>query len=158
MMAVGLDLTTADFSRVRSAPRVVAMGLFAPLVVLPVIARVASVARVADAEPTVVPAEPGAYDGGMTSTELQGGDALRQLVDEYRGRCLWFLRPDYHPETTEEVLRVLGSIQRHGDVDAFRRAGEFKRWALASSNAPSATSSQTIASGAARATSPAGPR
>jgi BASS family bile acid:Na+ symporter len=38
MMAVGLDLTRADFARVRRIPSVVAVGLFAPLVVLPAIA------------------------------------------------------------------------------------------------------------------------
>lgn len=38
MLAVGLELTRADFARVRGAPSVVAVGLFAPLVVLPAIA------------------------------------------------------------------------------------------------------------------------
>jgi BASS family bile acid:Na+ symporter len=38
MMAVGLDLTREDFARVRGAPSVVAVGLLAPLVVLPAIA------------------------------------------------------------------------------------------------------------------------
>ena len=35
LMAVGLDLTPADFARVRRAPHVLAAGLLAPLVVLP---------------------------------------------------------------------------------------------------------------------------
>jgi hypothetical protein len=60
-----------------------------------------------------------------------GGEALRRLVDEYRSRCLWFLGPDYYPGTTEEALRVLDSIQRHGDLIAFRRAGEIRQWVLA---------------------------
>jgi hypothetical protein len=94
----------------------------------------------------------------MAPEELTGDEAIRQLVDEYRGRCLWFLRPDYYPETHEEALRVLDSIQRHGDVGAFRRAGELKRWVSATSNAPSATFSQNTASGTARVTLPAGPR
>jgi BASS family bile acid:Na+ symporter len=38
LTAVGLDLTSADFSRVRRQPKVVAAGLLAPLVVLPPIA------------------------------------------------------------------------------------------------------------------------
>ena len=38
LLAVGLELTPADFTRVRRAPRVVAVGLLAPLVVLPAIA------------------------------------------------------------------------------------------------------------------------
>jgi hypothetical protein len=27
---------------------------------------------------------------------------MRKLIDEYRSRCLWFLRPDYYPQTLEE--------------------------------------------------------
>lgn len=50
------------------------------------------------------------------------------LVDEYRIRCLWFLRPDYYPATTDERLRVLGYIQRYGDLDGFRRASALRQW------------------------------
>lgn len=38
LTAVGLDLTAADFASVRRQPRIVAIGLFAPLLVLPVVA------------------------------------------------------------------------------------------------------------------------
>jgi hypothetical protein len=81
-----------------------------------------------------------AYDRTMTPVSPPNDEALRRLVDDYRGRCLWFLRQGYYPETTEEALRVLDSIQRYGDVEAFRRAGELKRWVLAPSSAASATS------------------
>ena len=40
---------------------------------------------------------------------------LRCLVDEYRSRCLWFLREDYYPATRDEILTVLRHIERHGD-------------------------------------------
>ena len=53
---------------------------------------------------------------------------LRKLVDEYRDRCLWHLRPDYYPATTEEAHRVLEAIQRHGDRDGFRRAARVREW------------------------------
>jgi hypothetical protein len=76
----------------------------------------------------------------MTSLGPLDDEALRRLVDEYRGQCLWFLRQGYYPETAEEVLRVLDSIQRHGDVEAFRRAGALKRWVSASSSAASVNS------------------
>ena len=73
--------------------------------------------------------------------DLQRVDAaLRTLVDEYRVRCLWFLAPGYYPESASEQLRVLDSIQRHGDLDAFKRAGEVKRWVLAHSSGASAGS------------------
>jgi hypothetical protein len=61
-------------------------------------------------------------------------DELRGLIDEYRSRCLWFLREDYYPRTRSEMLRVLARIQSHGDLDAFRKAGKLKRWLLVNSN------------------------
>ena len=67
-------------------------------------------------------------------------DHLRAIVDQYRGRCLWFLRSGYYPETVEEALRVLESIQRYGDREAFQRAGEVRRWLSQDINAKSAGS------------------
>ncbi len=32
---------------------------------------------------------------------------INQLVDQYRDRCLWFLRADYYPTDLPEVLRTL---------------------------------------------------
>jgi hypothetical protein len=63
-----------------------------------------------------------------------------RLVDEYRVRCLWFLRPDYYPSTTEERIRVLEYIERRGDREGFRRAARVKRWLSRDSSAPSAGS------------------
>jgi hypothetical protein len=67
-------------------------------------------------------------------------EAVDRFVDEYRARCLWFLRPDYYPSTVEERLSVLDYIQRHGDREAFRRAAEMRRWLSPTSSAPSAGS------------------
>ena len=64
--------------------------------------------------------------------------ALRSLVDDFRSRCLWFLRPDYYPSTASESLRVLDLIERHGDVAALRRASEIRTWLSHPSNATSA--------------------
>jgi hypothetical protein len=66
--------------------------------------------------------------------------ALVELIDEYRARCLWFLRPDYYPATTEEQLRVLGYIERYGDLDAFRRVSLLRKWLSQPSSATSAAS------------------
>lgn len=71
-------------------------------------------------------------------TELsQINRAIDQLVDEYRTRCLWSLRADYFPRTAAEQLRVLATIQRHGDLEAFRRASMLSQWLLQNSNAAS---------------------
>ena len=68
---------------------------------------------------------------------LETDTALRELVDEYRDRCLWFLRRDYYPATAEEARGVLDSIQRHGDRDGFRRAARIRQWLSHSSSATS---------------------
>jgi hypothetical protein len=65
---------------------------------------------------------------------------VRDLIDEYRTRCLWFLRPDYYPESREEQLRVLASIERYGDARAFQRASKVREWLSPPSSAPSASS------------------
>ena len=70
----------------------------------------------------------------------QATETLRALIDQYRHQCLWFLRRGYYPETVEEALRVLESIQRHGDREAFMRAGEVRRWLSQASSATSAGS------------------
>lgn len=65
--------------------------------------------------------------------------AVRELVDDYRAQCLWFLREDYYPTTDRERARVLDLIERHGNVEAFRRAASLRLWlSQSSSDAPSA--------------------
>lgn len=65
---------------------------------------------------------------------------VRDLVDEYRDRCLWFLRRDFYPADRAEVLRTLTYIERHGDRDGYRRSAEIRRWLSPDSNAVSAGS------------------
>jgi len=76
----------------------------------------------------------------MSAIPHQAQEPLRTVVDRYRGRCLWFLRPGYYPETIEEALRVLESIERYGDREAFQRAGEVRRCLSRDTSAKSAGS------------------
>ncbi len=70
---------------------------------------------------------------------LEGfGEEFRRLVAENRGQCLWFAREDYCPDTIPDMLRVLDQIRRHGNLIAFRRAGELKQWLLRYSSGMSA--------------------
>lgn len=57
-------------------------------------------------------------------------EAIRELVERNRARCLWFAPADYQPETTDERVRALGYIERHGDREAFIRARELLNWLL----------------------------
>ncbi len=65
--------------------------------------------------------------------------AVNALVDEYRVRCLWYLRADYYPDTVEAAIRVLQAIENHGDVAAFKKAAPLRQWLSQHSNATSAT-------------------
>lgn len=68
------------------------------------------------------------------SSEAEETDAtVNALVDEYRARCLWFLRSDWYPSTIEDRLRALEYIERHGDVAAFKRARGLRAWLSRSS-------------------------
>jgi hypothetical protein len=51
---------------------------------------------------------------------------VRELVVQYRAQCLWFLRSDYFPASVDDAIQVLDYIQRYGDLDGFRQAGEIK--------------------------------
>jgi hypothetical protein len=65
---------------------------------------------------------------------------LAALIEQCRARCLWFLRPDYYPSTLDEKLRALSLIERYGDVEAFRRAAQLRKWLSPPFNAASADS------------------
>jgi len=74
----------------------------------------------------------------MTRSADELSAAVDELVEQYRNRCLWFLRSDYYPASDTERLRVLGYIERYGDLEAYRRAGRLKRWLSQRSSASSA--------------------
>jgi len=55
---------------------------------------------------------------------------ITALVEEYRDRCLWFLRDGFVPSSTEEALRTLDFIERYGDRSGFERARKLRKWLL----------------------------
>jgi hypothetical protein len=64
----------------------------------------------------------------MTTSLYEVIEAARALAEEYRAQCLWFLREDYLPATPEEASRILGYIERHGDLAAYHRAAPLRQW------------------------------
>jgi len=63
--------------------------------------------------------------------------AIEEIVEEYRDRCLWFLRRDFVPKTPEEALRVLDLIERYGDRAGFERVQRLRKWLLLPTSAES---------------------
>ena len=53
---------------------------------------------------------------------------IQNLVEKYRDQCLWFLRQDFVPRSTEEILRVLDLIERYGDRAGFEQAQRLRQW------------------------------
>jgi hypothetical protein len=81
--------------------------------------------------------------GSSAATPASHDEAVRAidaLVDECRGRALWFVRPDYYPRTDDERRRTLEAIQKHGDVATFQRAARLHEWLSRHSSAASAGS------------------
>jgi hypothetical protein len=76
----------------------------------------------------------------MNDVTRTAAEAVNRLVDEYRHRCLWFLRDDYYPATDDERHRVLEYIGRHGDRRAYLRAAEIRQWLSRTSSVRSAAS------------------
>ena len=84
-----------------------------------------------------MPTHGGAYTAIVTP-RAANADSVRQLVDDYRDRCLWFLRRDSYPVTTVEQLTVLDYVERYGDLAAYQRARALRQWLSPNSSAASA--------------------
>ena len=76
----------------------------------------------------------------MSAEASEVASAVNQLADEYRSRCLWFLRADFYPETDVDRLTVLAYIERYGDRAAFQKAAAVRQWLSRTSNERSAVS------------------
>ena len=61
-------------------------------------------------------------------------EEAQRFIEEQRVRCLWFLRQDYRPTTSEQLLRALRYIERYGDREAYVKARQFKLWLSQLSN------------------------
>jgi hypothetical protein len=86
------------------------------------------------------PTTPAAFKDVIMEIPPQVATTLTKLMDDYRIRCLWFLRSDYYPATVDEAVHVLQSIQRHGDAAGFKRAAEVLEWLSPTFSAKSAGS------------------
>jgi hypothetical protein len=60
--------------------------------------------------------------------EAEAMAEIESLVERYRDRCLWFLRQDFVPQNTEEILQVLSFIERYGDRAGFEQAQRLRQW------------------------------
>ncbi len=60
------------------------------------------------------------FDGSQMNEELQR--EIWAFMDENRARALWWMRPDYYPQTSEQARDVLRRIAARPDRALFVRA------------------------------------
>jgi hypothetical protein len=78
--------------------------------------------------------------GAIPASHEDLARAIDALVDECRSVALWFLKPDYYPHTDDERRRVLHEIQKHADLERYKRAARLQQWLSRYSSAASASS------------------
>ena len=64
----------------------------------------------------------------------------RQLIEEHRADCLWFLRDDFCPTDPADVARLLKKIEAHSDVATYLKARRLREWLSRNSSGASAGS------------------
>jgi len=64
----------------------------------------------------------------MTVEEIIKTPEYISVVDDYKDDCLWFSSECYHPHTGVQLEQILTSIERNGDVNAYKRVGRIRKW------------------------------
>ena len=68
-----------------------------------------------------------------TCAEIAETPEYKALAEECRATCLWSMEDALHPRSEAQLELVLSAIEKHGDLSAFRRAGEIRKWRSAPS-------------------------
>ena len=64
----------------------------------------------------------------MTVEEIIRTPEYISVVDDYKDVCLWFSPECYHPHTGVQLEQILTSIERNGDLNAYKRVGRIRKW------------------------------
>lgn len=64
----------------------------------------------------------------MTVEEIIRTPEYISVVDDYKDVCLWFSPACYHPHTGVQLEQILTSIERNGDLNAYKRVGRIRKW------------------------------
>jgi hypothetical protein len=64
----------------------------------------------------------------MTVEEIIQTPEYISVVDDYKDVCLWFSPECYHPHTGVQLEQILTSIERNGDLNAYKRVGRIRKW------------------------------
>ena len=64
----------------------------------------------------------------MTVEEIIQTPEYVSVVEDYRDTCLWFVPADCRPKNDVQLEQILTSIERHGDLAAYKRVGRIRKW------------------------------
>ena len=64
----------------------------------------------------------------MTEEEIVNSKELKSVVEDYRSMCFWNFAEDFMPKDRRQVFLALDTLERYGNMDAYRRAGEIRQW------------------------------
>ena len=64
----------------------------------------------------------------MTVEEIVRTPEHISVVGDYKDVCLWFSPECYHPHTGVQLEQILTSIERNGDLNAYKRVGRIRKW------------------------------
>ena len=64
----------------------------------------------------------------MTVEEIIKTPEYISVVDDYKDVCLWFSPECYHPHTGVQLEQILTSIERNGDINAYKWVGRIRKW------------------------------
>ncbi len=64
----------------------------------------------------------------MTVEEIIKTPEYISVVNDYRDMCLWFAPADCRPQNDVQLEQILTSIERYGDLAAYKRVGRIRKW------------------------------
>jgi len=64
----------------------------------------------------------------MTIEEIVRTEDVRSVVEDYRSMCFWNVAEDFFPRDRAQLLMALDSLEKYGDMAAYRRAGRIRQW------------------------------
>ena len=66
----------------------------------------------------------------MTVEEIVQTPQFLSVVEDSRDTCLWYMNSDLEPKNDLQLEQVLTAIENHGDLAAYKREGENRKWLL----------------------------
>ena len=64
----------------------------------------------------------------MTIEDIAKSEEFRSVVEDYRDTCLWYMNSNLEPKNDLQLEQVLTAIENHGDLAAYKRVGEIRKW------------------------------